>query len=485
MLLNEAALAYANGDLPLGLKLYFGHIVAEYDEASSAMQQAKYSALMKRPAWTLRWGISMAVRGEAVDPQPIGNEAAGNRGGGLRGGGFGDDYGDGYGEGMGGEGEGLYDDRGGRGVGGGLRGAGGPRGGGQPGMGGGQPGIGLLDDGGPRGGGRPGMGGGGRPGAMGGGYGEEGGMYGEGDGLYGDEDMYGDEMMMGGRGRGPRPGMGPGGAAGAAATPSMRLQAIERSMLSEAAQTELSENLGVVATAIADEMQKRYSDGQFGLALVDVAPGSGNRETVSSGFVDLLEGADIELPLWQPGIVYLGIADSDQNVTRARKAGVDLMIHIDVLLKPGREDFVQNISRARLIHVPSGKSLGVSKTMDSLDFTRESQRKGRTGREYVDEQLANFFSIIDRETATRNLPALTPEIARKRVGQILSGGGSRNLRSLAEVRLFQNQGLLTEEEVLTAFDIVGGTDAMQLIYASDDERIKIVHKWAGGKPDSQ
>jgi len=78
---KEARTAYASGDYVLALNLLYGHIVAEYDQAHNAIQLAKFSRLMKRPAWQLRWGISYALRGDSADPSPI-EESANPRGGG-------------------------------------------------------------------------------------------------------------------------------------------------------------------------------------------------------------------------------------------------------------------------------------------------------------------------------------------------------------------------------------------------------------------
>ena len=79
----------------------------------------------------------------------------------------------------------------------------------------------------------------------------------------------------------------------------------------------------------------------------------------------------------------------------------------------------------------------------------------------------------------RPMPTLTPEVARRRVGSLLASGGGKNLRTLAEVRLFQLQQLLTEEEAVAAFDIVGGEEALELIYGSEDRKLELVRKWAG------
>ena len=422
VLLNEATVAYSKGNFPLAMNLFFGHIVAEYDEAQSPMQLAKYSRLMRRPAWTVRWGVSIDVRGEATDPQPIGDVAArerptGRGAGGPRGGGFGDEFGGGYGADM----EADYDA--------------------------------AMDEQ----------------------YGRE------------MEEQYESEMdmemdremaeMYGGMGRRRQEQA----AAPTPATPGDRLAALEMKMLNEEAEKTFQDNLGIVATLLAEEFQNRYSQGSFGTALTDVSEESGSPETVSSEFVDLLDSTVEPLPLWKPGILFIGQGSANEMTTKAQGAGIDVLIHAQVYLKPLRGGFTQNVCRLRLIHGPSGKSLGVSKEIDSLKFAQESRAKGTGSREYVGEQLEKFWEIIDERTTVSDLPALTAEVARGRIGSLLGTGGGRNLRTLAEVRLFQSQQLLSEDDVLTAFDIVGGEDAMELLFGSEEEKLKVVREWASGR----
>lgn len=431
VLLNEATVAYAKGQYKLALNLYFGHIVAEFDNAQSELQRIKYSPLMRRPAWQVQWGISYTLRGDAVDPQPIQDTGPVNRGG------FG-------GDGMGRDGMDMemgmddYEDYE-------MAMNGGGRG---PGRGPSQEAMDMDMD-----------------------------MDMEME--MGQEDMYDDyemEMMGGMSGGGRRRGAEPV----AAPTPAARLAQLERAMLSEEAQQQLSETLGVVIDVLGEEFDKRYAQGDFGRAMADVTAASGNVETVSESFVKLIENDGDSMSLWRPGMMYLGQGDSQANTLTARKAGLDLIVHFDVVLK-SRGEFTQNVCRCRLIHVPTGKSLGVSSSIDSLEFAKMNRSKGASGRDYVHDQLVNFFAIIDRQTITSEMPSLTAEIAKKRVGSLLASGGGANLRTLAEVRLFQSQGLLTEDEVLTAFDIVGGEEALQLVFASEDERLRIVHEWASRK----
>lgn len=428
VLLNDAIVAYAKGKHELAMRLYFGHIVAEYESAQNQLQLVKYSPLMKRPTWQLRWGISYAVRGDATDPQPIGDVNPAGRGG------FDGGFGDGGME-AGMEDYGMDEDFGVPGGGRGPRGSRGP----------------AMED-------MEGM-----------------------EAMDGMDEMYEQEMMMMGSGR----ARGRAAAPAAPVTPAARLAALDVTMLSEEAETSLSNTLGMVTTILGEEFDRRYAQGDFGRAMTDVTAESGSVETVSEEFVQLIETAGDALPLWRPGIVFLGEGDSSDNVRRAQKAGLDLVIHLDVLLKPLRGEYTQNISRCRLLHVPTGKSLGVSKTIDSLEFAQKARMKNLASRDYIGEQLANFFGIIDRETITTELPSLTPAIASKRIGSLLASGGGLNLRTLAEVRLFQSQQLLNEDEVLTAFDIVGGEEAMALIYGSEEERLRIVRKWAAGRTSDE
>ena len=423
VLINDATVAYAKGDYPVAMKLYFGHIVAEFDKAGNQLQMVKYSPLMKRPTWKLRWGISYAVRGDTTDPQPIQETASRSRPTGQ--GGFGGDDMD-----MDMEMEMEMEMGDGRG----------PRGRGR-----GQNGMSEED------------------------------MEMEMD-MEMDMDMEMEMEMMGG-GAGSRrrtaPPAGP-------PTTAARLASIERTMLSGEAEQELVTTVGQVASIIGAEFDKRYAEGAFGRAMTDVTEDSGSPETVSEGFVELLESSADPMPLWRPGIQFVGQGDSDNNTLLARKGNLDLMIHLDVLLKPLRGEYVQNICRCRLIHVPTGKSLGISGKIDSLEFAQKSRTKGFSSKDYIDEQLSGFFDIIDRQAITTDFPPLTREIAKRRVGMLLASGGGKNLRTLAEVRLFQSQQLLDEEDVMTAFDIVGGEEAMQLIFASEPERLRIVRKWAAG-----
>lgn len=425
----EARELFSAGHQSLACQLMYGFMVAEYKEAFPAIKNIKFSPQLKRPVWNIRWGISMAVRGadEVSDPSPI-------------------------------------------------KEGGSPRGG----MGNDMMGMDEMEMG--RGGSRDEF--------------EMGGM----DEEYGMEmDMMdmGSEDMFGGMGPGGMEGRGPGGRGMAqAAAPR---GTVSPPMLDASAEADLSKNLGLVAKVVAEEFDKRFQSGDFGSILTDVSAPSAAAETPGQGFGhrsmaggksgpadymssdagDMLANAPESLPMWRPGLVYLGEGSSAEMTSLAKESKLDFLLHFDVVLKEGRQGFVQNLCRLRLIPVATGKTLIVSKSMDSSEVAQLSAT-GRLSdnRSYVNERLVNLWRIVDRDIKAVNLPTLSPDVARRQIGRLLGSGKGRSLEVLAEVRLYQAMELIGQEEAETAFDIVGGPDALMLLHGPRQGRLAMARKWA-------
>ena len=421
---RDAEDAFKAGNQALASELMFGHMAVEHQDAMVALQTVKYSPMLRRPVWSVRWGVSLAIRGDSSsDPKPIREGATpmgrpGNsRGGRGRGGQSGGDYGM---EGMGMEGMGMEE-------------------------------MGMDDM------------------------------------SMGMEEMGMDDMSMGMEEMGYGPGSG-GQRQARRSQPSIP----QRSMLSEKAKERLDKYLGLVAQVSGEQFKKRFQQGDFGPVFAAVAPpapaepvrGGGRTAAaptpppMSAELNELFLESGESLFMWQPGIVFLGEGTSDEIMDAARAANLDLVLHFDVVLKAGRNESIQNISRARLLHVSANKSAGVSKSMDSLEASQFASAGRMDEREYVEGQLSNLFGIIDRQAKVVDMPSLTPDIARRRVAALIASPRSRSLRTLAEIRMYQVKQLLTDEEVEAAFDIVGGEEALTLLHGPKKERIEVARKWA-------
>ncbi|WP_372721912.1 hypothetical protein [Novipirellula sp.] len=410
--------AFLEGRMATALELFFGNLVIEPEKASEQLNSVKYSAMLKRPVWQIRWGVSLAVRGDdAGDKGAIREGSGGNRGNsGFRG--------------------------------------------------------------------------------------EE----------FGVSDMGPDEFGM------SDGAMGRGNNMAAAAN------------LDQTAEAELEEALGLVAEVTAEQFSVRFSRGDFGLALSSIAPPPPVVDTPGNGPSDAMdqemnesmerermeqeqmrmeqERMDMErsmdsssefggnraakmevvppldetpkidsglepFPMWKPGIVYLGSVSSAEATKKAKARDIDFILHFDVILKEGREGAIQNISRCRMIRVADGKTIGLSKPSDSF----EVQRPGTVARDYVNEQIANLFAIIDRQMVLVAMPTLSPEIAKRRIASLFSGSKADRMKALAEIRLYQSQQLISDEDVEKAFYIIGGADGMRMLHGTQEDQIATLHEW--------
>ena len=454
---TDAEQAFQAGHYPMALELMFAHIATEYDDARTAIENVRFSPLLKRPVWNIRWGVSISVRGDNVeDPSPIkegARPAQGTEygaGGGLGGPGFPGDPG-GFDQSMGEEDYAGGDEDMQMEMEGEMEGfPGAPGGFGGPGFPGG-PG---------------GLGGPGFPGGPGGaGF--------------------------------------PGGSGGSAATESPSIP--DRQMLSASAKAELEKYLGLVESVVAEEFSKRFAQGDFGPLFTSVsAPEAvetpNNNEfnnmakapspvpsSMSLALNDaLLDAGEPPQPMWSPGISYLGEVDSsDSALAVAADLQLDLILHFDISLKQIREGVVQNVSRCRLLQVaPPTDSQGrkrhlliTSKGMDNLESQQMAAADRLSERAYIDDQLNALWNLIDRDIKVIDLPKLSSEVASRRISNLLASP-KRSMRTLAEVRYYQAMDLINTSDVEQAFHIAGGEDGLILLYGPADQRIELSRKWA-------
>jgi hypothetical protein len=426
VLRNEAHVAYRYGNLPLALQLFHGFIARGSDAAQQQMDQIKFSKHFRKPLWHLRIGTSLGIHGDSStsDPSPITGSSGGNGRGGMGPGGMEMDAG-------------MMDMAMGAGM--------------EPGM----MDPGMMGPGGP-GMGAPGMG----PG-MGG------------EMPMGDMGMYEEDMGMsgmGGPGMGPGMGMGMPGRGGRNRAAAMSVPKAE--MTDKEVDARLQRFLGLVAETVKAGLSKRISEGKFGHALTDVEPESQTQGHTVNG--DSVDSADKSM--WIPSVLFVGEGNSRETIKTAHHLGLDLLFHFDVGLKENRVGAVSNISRVKVLDARTGKTLVSSAAMDNTEVERMTRVGRGSPSAYVDEQMKSLWAVVDERLTLSDLPALSPEVARKRVAQVLGDSTMTPLRKLAEIRYYAYRGWLTDEELEQAFEITGGVEAMKLLHGSDSQAIEAVHK---------
>ncbi|EKK01939.1 hypothetical protein RBSH_02785 [Rhodopirellula baltica SH28] len=280
-------------------------------------------------------------------------------------------------------------------------------------------------------------------------------------------DMYEEDMGMAGMGMS---GMGMSGRgrrdrAAASLVPKAEMTDSEVS-------ARMEKFLGLVADTVKNGLSKRISDGKFGHALVDVeAESTTQGHTVNGETVD-----EAPQSMWIPSVLFVGEGNSRDTIKTAHYLELDLLFHFDVGLKENRMGAVSNISRVKVMDARTGKTLVSSGAMDNTEVERITRVGRGSPAVYVDEQMKSLWAVVDERLTLSDLPTLSPEVARKRVAQVLGDRSMTPLRKLAEIRYYGYRGWLTPDEVEQAFEITGGPDAMKVLHGSESQAIEAIHK---------
>ncbi|XZE56333.1 hypothetical protein SH139x_002437 [Planctomycetaceae bacterium SH139] len=450
---TQAELAFQQGYEDLSYKLLLAHLALEPDLADQAYGQVKSSRALKRPAWHLRWGMAISLRtDEGFDGEidPITSETRGTPGGG----------------------------------GGGT--SGGSTALGLPGVPPGYPGAGNSAPS----GGDIGAGNDVRdiPKVLGLFAEVTGEMFDQrfGNGDYGDVfaslarpvkpaaaraggGMAGGGAALGPAGFGPA-GMssgGPGGEAGVDSGPGAAGMSSGPGGLSGigAGYPGMGPASGGGQEGGMPPGYPNMPDGYPGME--GGMPGGMNQGRPRGGnAISELNALPKKHPQWRPGMVYLGQLSYQDAVARANDSGLDFLLLFDVKVTERREE-VENTTRVRVINVANpDKVMGGSKKLSNTEVKNRNSNGKAEPRDMVVDVLKPLFDAIDREVKLAPFPRLTAEQARSRVGQLLSSNISE-VRLLAEVQLYRSQGLLTDDDVLVASELVWGDDGLRLMAGSD------------------
>ena len=175
-----------------------------------------------------------------------------------------------------------------------------------------------------------------------------------------------------------------------------------------------------------------------------------------------------ELPRWRPGIAYLGEVPITEALAKAKEADLQFLLFFDVSVQAQK-----NRTIVKVLNVADGKTVVTSKKLDNVEAFKLAQAERQTEREYVNEVVSDMFTVVDEKLKVTPLAKLTPDVAKRRVASLLETAGRFDWASMAEVRLFQYQQLLSEDETATAMHLFGGDDALILMYGTPDERREV------------
>ncbi|QDV69163.1 hypothetical protein Poly24_28780 [Rosistilla carotiformis] len=222
------------------------------------------------------------------------------------------------------------------------------------------------------------------------------------------------------------------------------------------------------AAGASEAMENMSADGSEGLM-------AGNPAAAGGGIAGGLGFSDGP-PRVRPGLVYLGVNRPKELLEKAKQAGLDAFMQIDVsVTKNEVNGWVYNESSVRWVLVSTGRPIGrASKKINNKSVYQAMESRKLDPVEMVREDLVGAFKGGMDDLRLKPMPSLTPEMVKARVGSLIMSPPENPLEALAEVRMYASQGLLTDEQVALAFDLMMGDDGLILSNGPMEQRVELI-----------
>ena len=172
----------------------------------------------------------------------------------------------------------------------------------------------------------------------------------------------------------------------------------------------------------------------------------------------------------RPGLRYIGSGRPNELMERAREEQLDAFLQIDVAVSSNaRTGRVDNDSSVKWYLPSTGKAIRTSEKLNNVKVFQAMESRGVDPGETVRSSLSAMFNDT-LPIRLRAMPPLTPEQAKVRISRLIAQPREQVKAALVEVQLYRSLGLLTDEEVLLAYDLFLGDEGLVLCAGSPQER---------------
>lgn len=220
--------------------------------------------------------------------------------------------------------------------------------------------------------------------------------------------------------------------------------------------------------------------------IYDTADYGGGAEMYGGGIDGAASGGEGARAIAR-GITFLGIAKEKELLDKARDAELDAMLLFDVELRPNLKlRLVLNETRMSVINVTTGRAEGSSRKLNNVDIQRDRAKEKQPEIDPVDRAIKEIAQCIDEHYLVTEIPTIiTPENVIGRIKSVLNDLPENPLPILAEIRMYNIRGLLTDELMVMAFDRIVPGVGERLVNGTEQERKEIVEQWLKEKPSSE
>lgn len=230
--------------------------------------------------------------------------------------------------------------------------------------------------------------------------------------------------------------------------------------------------------AIGDEDMGGFGGGSAGLAPIGGLEGGmmspGGRMGGPGGAAAARKPTGIGHRL-TPGLSYIGTGSMGELKTKATKDGFDCLVFFDVQVEQNkRTGRVTNDTRVQIVSLKTGKIIGSSKKLNNIEVAKRMEDGQGDG---IDSALQVVFSKVDELLILSTMPTLKPEIAQKRISDLVNSKQIPTLKALGEVCLFHHLKLINDEEKTSAYELLlEGADGSSLGTGSVEDKRAVLNK---------
>ena len=185
-----------------------------------------------------------------------------------------------------------------------------------------------------------------------------------------------------------------------------------------------------------------------------------------------------------PGVVWLGRADREQLIKAARDRGLDALIVIESKITVNRTNNLEsNMTKLFLCDVSQTDDKEIVKytTRKALQSVPVWKAKQERNVDLIDDELdALFQENADTQFKLGALPAgLDGPGVKAHLEKLIASAGSNPLPVLAQVRYFHQAKLLTDTDLLEAYEkLLGDADKAQtLAEGTAEEAEEVLAEW--------
>lgn len=206
-------------------------------------------------------------------------------------------------------------------------------------------------------------------------------------------------------------------------------------------------------------------------------PANNSGEEVDTGFVPEFTADPSSL---SPGVMMLGLGKNEELLEMAKAHGLDLVAVFYVSVQTSTKSEDKTTASITILDVKTGEVVAETKRINTTAYAKAVADGGD---DPIEDELDKLFpQATDKEYKVAEWPNISGEAAAKRVDKLLQQKYQNPLPVLAEIRHYQEAGLITKDEFLSAAEaLIGADNARKLVDGQIADREIALKDWLPGQ----